>query len=150
MLLLFFGLWAVLFYIKSIPLKQRVLHLEGRCCSIACAGDEVGGVLDGGIGLHACQCGAGCGAVVIRACEGEEVIVLGIEFCHAVFTIRAAGIDDLHAIYASGEKADMVDIACLAEGVCLNDECALFHEEGEQFAFFHILDFGMGEIPLGG
>jgi len=109
--------------------------------------DEISLIQSGRIRFHAAEDGMqGCG-VVVRAREGDQLVLLGVVLRHGVCRILVACVIDLHGMHVAGEQADVVDIARLAEGVGLDDERPCLGHEGEHVGFLHGLDFGMLQEP---
>ena len=109
--------------------------------------DKIQLVPNRGIRFHAAEHGMQGGGVVIRPCEGDQAIVLGVQLAHIVDEITIGRIVDLHGLHVAGEQADMVDVSRLSEGVSLHDERPLSRHEGQHIGLLHALDLGMLQKP---
>ena len=109
--------------------------------------DKIQLVPNRGIRFHAAEHGVQGGGVVIRPCEGDQAVVLGVQLAHIVDEITVGRIVDLNSLHVTGEQADMVDVSRLSEGVSLHDERPLSRHEGQHIGFLHCLDLGMLQKP---
>ena len=62
------------------------------------------------LGLHTRERSLLGGRVVIRACKGDQFIMLCIMLSHRVFKLRPTGVADLHTMHVTGKQSDVIDI----------------------------------------
>ena len=86
--------------------------------------------------------------MIIGAGKGQKCIILGIDFCHAVFQFCPVGIIHFHTVHIPGEKPDMINIPCLPVGMGLDDQRSAIGHIGKFFPGGHIHDLPVFQVPV--
>ena len=106
---------------------EGIRLVEKFCLAVRHGADKILNALNGLLCAYSCKHFDVCTQVIIRARDPELAVMLGVKLCHLVDMIGTSRVDDLNALNA-GEKADMINIMCLAEGVSLEDKRAVLHK----------------------